>query len=379
MKLATTTLAFCVFGLLALGTVMLYSASMADKGTRYLTMQLVWCGFGLVSCVAMASLDYRLLKKLAWPLFGLAIILLELVLVPHIGLKLNGARRWFRLPFAGVRFQPSEVGKLVLIIVVAWYGERYQRRMGTWSKGVIVPGVFIGLLLGLIFIEPDRGTTILMGCVVGAMLLLAGARLRHLAPPVVLGAVFLAVSILRDPVRSKRVFAWLNLEQHKMDVGLQANEAMLALGSGGWTGLGLGNSRQKLGFLPFHNTDFILPIIGEELGLIATLLVVAAFLLIVVSGFYIAQRSCDTFGLLLASGITLLIGLQALFNIGVVTSVLPNKGLPLPFISYGGSNLLMMLTSVGLLISVARRARFIAPAASTAAMEPAGLPSPQFS
>jgi len=151
------------------------------------------------------------------------------------------------------------------------------------------------------------------------------------------------------------------------------------LGSGGWTGLGLGNSRQKLGFLPFHNTDFILPIIGEELGLIATLLVVASFLLIVVSGFYIAQRSGDTFGLLLASGITLLIGLQALFNIGVVTSVLPNKGLPLPFISYGGSNLLMMLTSVGLLISVARRARFTAPAASTAAMEPAGLPSPQFS
>src|SRR5581483_4464011 len=231
-------------------------------------------------------------------------------------------------------------------------GDRYQRKMGTWTKGIFIPGAFIGLLLGLIFIEPDRGTTILMGGVVGAMLLLAGVRWRCLVPPVIAGAAFLAVSILRDPMRSKRIFAWLNVEQHKMDVGLQANEAMLALGSGGWTGLGLGNSRQKLGFLPFHNTDFILPIIGEELGLIATLLVVVAFLLIVVSGFYIAQHSSDTFGLLLASGITLLIGLQALFNIGVVTSVLPNKGLPLACISYGGSNLLMMHASVGLLISV---------------------------
>ncbi len=378
MKLATTTLLFCVAGLLALGTVMLYSASMADKGTHYLTMQLLWCGLGLIGCLLMASLDYRWLKKLAWPLFALAIFLLALVLVPHVGLKLNGARRWFRLPFGNARFQPSEVGKIVLIIVVAWYGDRYQRKMGTWTKGIFIPGAFIGLLLGLIFIEPDRGTTILMGGVVGAMLLLAGVRWRCLVPPVIAGAAFLAASILRDPMRSKRIFAWLNVEQHKMDVGLQANEAMLALGSGGWTGLGLGNSRQKLGFLPFHNTDFILPIIGEELGLIATLLVVVAFLLIVVSGFYIAQHSSDTFGLLLASGITLLIGLQALFNIGVVTSVLPNKGLPLPFISYGGSNLLMMLTSVGLLISVARRARVTAPATG-AAMEPEGLPSPQFS
>ncbi len=355
---------------------MLYSSSMADSGAHYLTMQLLWCVVGLISGVVVASLDYRLLRKLTWPLFAVAVALLVLVLVPHIGMKLNGARRWFRLPFGGMRFQPSEVGKIALIIAVAWYGERFQRQMGTWLKGIVYPGIFIGLLLGLIFVEPDRGTTILMGAVVAAMLLLAGVRFRCLIPPFMAGGIALAFSILHDPVRSKRVLAWLHADQHKMDVGLQANEAMLALGSGGWTGLGLGNSRQKLGFLPFHNTDFILPIIGEELGLIATLLVVIGFFLIMVCGFYIAQRSADTFGLLLASGITLLIGLQALFNIGVVTSVLPNKGLPLPFISYGGSNLLMMLTSVGLLVSVARKIR-VTSSARDGALEPDGLPTPQ--
>jgi cell division protein FtsW len=376
MKLATTTLVFCVAGLLALGTVMLYSSSMADKGTHYLTMQLFWCALGLPGCAVAASLDYRLLKKLSWPLYGLAVLLLVAVLIPHLGVAKNGARRWIPLPFGGIRFQPSEFAKLALIITIAWYGDRFQRRMGSWKKGILIPGLFIGLMLGLIFVEPDRGATILAGGLAGAMLLLAGVRWRCLVPPLLAGAAFVASSIWHDPVRSKRIFAWLHLEQHKMDVGVQANEAMLALGSGGWTGLGLGNSRQKLGFLPFHNTDFILPIIGEELGLIATLLVVLAFLLVVVCGLTVARRSSDTFGLLLASGVTLLIGFQAVFNIGVVTNVLPNKGLPLPFISYGGSNLLMMLTGVGLVISVARRARISAPAPSSA-LEPEGLPAPQ--
>ncbi|MDB6018912.1 MAG: Cell cycle protein [Pedosphaera sp.] len=376
MKLATTTLVFCVTALLALGIVMLYSSSMVDKGMHYLTMQLLWCAVGLASAVAAASLDYRLLKKAAWPLFGVAVILLVLVLIPHIGLKMNGARRWFRLPIG--TFQPSELGKIALIMAVAWYGDHYQRQMGTWQKGIMIPGAFVGLVLALIFVEPDRGTTILMGGVVGSMLLIAGVRWKLIIPPAVAGVIFLAISIFNDPVRSKRIFAWLHPEEHKMDIGLQAKQAMLAFGSGGWTGLGLGNSRQKLGYLPFHNTDFILPIIGEELGLVATLFVIIAFLLVVMCGFYIAAHASDTFGLLLGVGITLLIGLQAGINIGVVTNMLPNKGLPLPFISYGGSNLLMMLICVGLLVSIARKARVTAPSAG-AALEPEGIPSPQFS
>jgi cell division protein FtsW len=162
--------------------------------------------------------------------------------------------------------------------------------------------------------------------------------------------------LLHNPMRMKRIFSWLDLEQHKDDVGYQAYQAMIALGSGGWTGLGLGNGRQKLGWVPEHHTDFIFSIIGEELGLLATLLVIVAFVVIALCGFYIALRAQDMFGTLLAAGITLLISLQAAINIGVVTSALPNKGLALPFISYGGSSLVVMLACVGILLSVARQA-----------------------
>ena len=355
MKLAVTILVFCVAALLALGMVMLYSSSMAQVGARYLMMQLVWCGLGLVLCVAAILSDYRWLKKAAWPLFGLSVLLLVAVLVPHVGLKINGARRW--LGFGGMRFQSSELAKLALIIALAWYGDHFQRHMGTWKRGIETPAVFIGLVLGLIFIEPDRGTTILLGSVSAVMLLLAGVRWRYIIPPVVLAVGALAVSLWHDPMRARRIFSWLYLEENKSGVGYQAYQAMIALGAGGWTGLGLGNGRQKHGFVPEHHTDFIFSIIGEELGLIATLLVVLAFIAIVVCGLVIAWNSRDTFGILLGSGITFLIGLQAFINIGVVTSALPNKGLPLPFISYGGSNLLIMLTSVGVLLSIARQVR----------------------
>ncbi len=214
---------------------MLYSASMADKGTHYLLMQLIWCGAGLVACVVGASVDYRLLKKFAWPIFAFAVILLILVLIPHIGFKVNGARRWFKLGGTGVRFEPSELGKIALIIMVAWYGDRYQRQMGTWKRGIMVPGLFISLMLGLIFVEPDRGTTILMAAVTGMMLLIAGVRWKFIVPPGIAAAGCLAISLLHDPMRTKRIFAWLHPEEHKADIGYQAGQAMLALGAGGWT------------------------------------------------------------------------------------------------------------------------------------------------
>ena len=376
MKTATTTLVLCVASLLALGMVMLYSSSMADKGTHYLQMQMVWGSLGLISCAVAASVDYRLLKKYALPIFAFAVLLLVLVLIPHIGFKINGARRWFKLG-GGVRFEPSELGKLALIIVVAWYGDRYQRQLGTFKRGLALPGILIVGTLGLIFVEPDRGTTVLMACVTAIMMFIAGARWKFIVPPMVVGATAFGYSLWHDPMRTKRIFAWLHADEHKMDVGYQANQAMLALGSGGWGGLGLGNSREKLGFLPEHNTDFIFSIIGEELGLVGTLLVVVVFVLLIICGIYIASRSSDSFGILLGTGITFLIGLQAFINIGVVTSTLPNKGLPLPFISYGGSNLLMMLTSIGILLSVARRSRVMPAASGT--VESEAVPVPQLS
>ena len=275
--------------------------------------------------------------------------------LPHgITKNINGAHRWFILP--GMRLQPSEFAKLALIIMLAWYGDHCQRLMQTWKRGVVMPGLLIAAVLGLVFIEPDRGTTILLATVSCSMLLVAGVRWMHVLIPAAVGVAGLAVSILHDPMRMRRIFSWWNLEQHKDGVGYQAYQAMIALGSGGWSGLGLGNGRQKLGFVPEHHTDFIFSIIGEELGLIATLAVIAAFVVIAICGIYIALRSRDTFGSLLALGITLLISLQAAINIGVVTSALPNKGLPLPFISYGGSNLLAMFVGVGILFSVARQA-----------------------
>jgi len=364
MRVAVTVLVFCVAALLSLGMVMLYSSSMTQVGAHYLVMQLVWCTLGLGLCFTAAAMDYRLLKKIAWPLLAFSAILLALVLVPHLYRfthcldtpRINGARRWFDL--RGIRFQPSELAKLALIIVVAWYGEHFQRQLPTFKRGILTPGLIIAPVLGLIFVEPDRGSTILLSCVCGAMLVLGGVRIHYILPPIVAGAAALAWSLWHDPVRRERILSFLHPEKYKDSaVGYQSWQGMIALGSGGWTGLGLGNGRQKLGFVPEHHTDFILSIIGEELGLVATLLVVLTFIIFVICGLYIASKARDTFGMLLAMGLTVLIGLQAAINIGVVTSALPNKGLPLPFISYGGSNLLAMLTCVGLLLSVARRGR----------------------
>jgi len=363
MRLTITTLATCVAALLTLGLVMLYSSSMCmlDKsrinylGAHLLKTQVLWCGIGLVACVATASLDYRQLKKFAWPIFILAVILLALVLEPHLGVVRGRARRWFS--FQGVSFQPSEFAKLALLIMLAWYCERYQRQMHLWKRGIFLPALLVGLTLGLIFVEPDYGTAILLAAVSGTMLLVAGVQWRYIIPPVILAATGLAFAICRNPTRMKRVYSWLNPEETKSVVGYQAYQAKVALGSGGWFGLGLGNGRQKLGFVPEHHTDFILSIIGEELGLIATLGVIIAFVLIIICGVYIAIHARDTFGTMLACGITFLIGFQAFINIGVVTSALPNKGLALPFISYGGSSLVTMLGAVGLLFSIARQGR----------------------
>ncbi len=353
MRAAVTILVFCVAGLLALGLVMLYSSSMAVVGAKYLILQLVYGGLGLVLCAVAAVVDYRLLKKVAWPLFIASVVVLLAVLVPGIGFKINGARRWIH--FGSFRFQPSELAKVAMMVAIAWYGDRFQRQMPNFKRGILYPAPAVGLMLALIFVEPDRGTTVLLACVAAIMFLIAGVRWALIIPPGLACVGFLAYSLRHDTMRTGRIAGWLDMAKHKDDVSYQAYQAMLALGAGGWTGVGLGNSRQKLGFIPENHTDFILSIIGEELGLVVTLLVVAAFIAIIVCGIYIALKAADTFGLLLGAGITFLIGLQAFINIGVVTSALPNKGLPLPFISYGGSSLLAMLVCVGLLLSIARR------------------------
>ena len=352
MKLASTLLVFVVSALLALGLVMLYSATMFHRSGGFWSGQLLWCCIGVVVCLGAAMSDYQLLKKVSVPALVLALLLLVAVMIPGIGLERNGARRWLQLP--GTTFQPSEFAKLAVIIALAHYCERKGRRMGTFKNGLLIPGMVLGLFLGLIFIEPDWGATALLAAVCGLMLILAGTKIRYMALPVI-GVMCAGGYLLsQNTMRLNRITSWLDPEGTKQGVGYQAWQSLIALGSGGTTGLGLGNGRQKLGFVPEHQTDFIFSVIGEELGLIATMAVVVGFVLFLVCGGFIAMRARDFFGFLLASGLTFLIGLQAFINIGVVTSMLPNKGLPLPFISRGGTNLVVMLFCVGVLLSIAR-------------------------
>jgi cell division protein FtsW len=380
MKWAASILIFCVAVLIGMGMVMLYSSSMnmdlnksAMVGAHYLLCQLAWCSFGLICFVIAAGTDYRRLKKISPWLLGFSVLLLMLVFAPFIGISSHAAHRWIGRPGLP-HFQPSELAKLALILFLAAYGDRYQRQMAGFKKGLVIPGAVIAVVLALIFVEPDRGCTILLAVVCGVMLIVAGVRLSYLIPPAALLIGGLAISFLHDPMRMRRIMAWVHPGQSKEGAGYQAYEAMIALGSGGWFGLGLGNGRQKLGFVPEDHTDFIFSIIGEELGLVATMAVVLLFILLVICGVVIARRSCDAFGLLLGTGLTFMIGLQAFINIGVVTSVLPNKGMPLPFISYGGSNLVLMLVSVGLLVSISRYATEAKPQKSSnpfeAALEP---------
>ena len=371
MKFASTTLVFIVSALLALGLVMLYSATMFHRGVSFWGSQLLWCCIGLVVCAVTAKVDYQFLKKVSLPMMIVALIMLVAVLIPGIGIEVNGARRWVQLP--GTRFQPSEFAKIALIIALAHYCERKGRKMDTFKYGMLLPGLGMSLFLGLIFLEPDWGSTALLAVVCGLMLFLAGTKIRYMAMPVIGLMAAGGYLLSQNTVRLNRIMSWLDPEGTKQGVGYQAWQSLIALGSGGPTGLGLGNGRQKLGFVPEHQTDFIFSVIGEELGLIATMGVVVAFVLFVICGAFIALRSSDFFGFLLASGLTLLIGLQAFINIGVVTSTLPNKGLPLPFISRGGTNLVVMLFCVGVLLSIARFSRAEESSKSTRLSSTGGL------
>lgn len=358
MRYATTLLVFCVTGLLALGLTMLFSASNTTagvpvEGAKFLMAQLKWCVLAVPAAVAAACFDYRLLKRW-WPvLMGITVLLLGYVLLFEN--PVNGARRW--IVKGGYQFQPSEMAKLALIIFLAWYGERFAHRMKSFIHGVVIPCAAAGVILGLIFKEPDVGTTLLLTCVSCIILLSAGAKARYLILPACVLLAVVATFVATNANRSERIYSWLNLEETRRDRGAQQWQAQLAIGAGGLTGKGLGEGRQKMGWVPEHHTDFIFSVIGEELGLIGGAAVILAFLGVLVAGMWIALHASDMFGTLLAVGITSLIAVQAFINIGVVTATLPNKGLALPFISYGGSSLLFMLIAVGVLLSVARQAK----------------------
>jgi cell division protein FtsW len=365
---------FCVtvLALVTFGLVMLASASSVNVYQQdaffFAKRQAMWLAFGLAACAITARVNYRWYRTYAWPLFIAAILLLIGVFI--FGKPINGAMRWY--VFGPIRFQPSEFAKYVLVIVLACWLEKMQRaskgqlrpKIQHWWSGVFAPLTITGGLAALILKEPDLGTTLLLFAVAMMMMWVAGAPSGWLAGILGIGgtgvAAFLVAvfwyGMFQSSYQVRRLVHWWRGDDLQ-GTGYQQYIAMLAFGSGGPWGDGLGNSRMKLFYLPEAHTDFIFPIIGEELGLIATLAVVAVFCVLLLCGILMASRAQDQFGLLLGWGIMAIIGLQAIINIAVVTSVFPNKGMPLPFISYGGTNLFMTLAALGVVLNIFWQAR----------------------
>ena len=347
-------LIIAVAGLIVLGLVMLYSTSaFAGRGEEdalwALKRQGMWLGIGLFVCTVAGRLDYHFWQRTWWVWFGLSVILLIMCFMPEpISRPRNGSSRWINIGISS--FQPSELAKFAAVTALAWWFAR-DRLETEFRRGFIYPLAIVGVLLALIIPEVDLGSTALIGATAIIVMFVAGTRMRYLGPSILVGIAALGIVIWSMPERSGRFLAFLYPEEYPADA-YQVVQGLIALGSGGVPGLGLGNSRQKLNYLPEAHTDFIFPIIGEELGLKFTLLVVLAYLVIIMAGAMISLNARDRFGVLLGFGLVTIITLQAAVNIGVTTSMLPNKGLPLPFISYGGSNLVFCLLSVGVLLNL---------------------------
>ncbi len=344
----------CVAALVVLGLVVLFSASSPIKGGpyAYLYKQFIFLAVAIAAGWVVAMVDLEQLRKFAWVVGVLALVALLFVLIPGIGIKVNGARRW--VGFGGVRLQVSEFAKLAMVFSLAHYLALNQSKLHDLLRGFIIPLGWIGLFSGLIILEPDFGAAFLIGTIGVVLLFLAGVRLKFLLPAIGSLLGLFALLVLFNPLRLQRVLSFLDPEANRQGTGYQPWQAMLAFAAGGVDGVGLGNGRQQNAFLPEAHTDYIFAIMGEEMGLIFTLTVVILFSTIFVAGLLHVRRAPNLFQFLLVTGALLLICLQAIINLGVVTSLLPSKGMALPFISAGGSNLLLMGLLVGVIINSAR-------------------------
>jgi cell division protein FtsW len=358
LRTATTLLAACVVTLLGFGVVMLAStssvraAALLNDPSYYLKRQLIWLGVGLVAAYVTLRLDYHIWQKMAVVFAVVSLVLLVLVFVPGIGHKVGGSYRW--LGIGPLRLQPSEIAKIALIVGLSAWMCRVERRAADLRYGLLIPVAGLGVTLGLLILEPDFGTTILCLAVGMLILFVGGSRITYLLVAGAAGVSLMSMAIMRDPLRLGRLLAFMFPERYPA-TAYHLAQSKVAFIKGGLLGAGLGNSIQKQFYLPEAHTDFILAIIGEELGLIATGAVLLMFALILLCGLIISGRAPDGFGKLLGFGATMMLAMQAAINVGVVTGCLPTKGLPLPFISYGGSSLLASLTLVGILLSIARQ------------------------
>jgi len=345
--------------LLSVGLAMLYSASYAqseyDTGyeisTKYLQKQAVCALIGLFAMYIFSRIPAEIWYGLAWPLYGISILLLLSVLV--IGEEVNGARRWINI--AGIQFQPSEVAKFTMILLFARLTRRYgadakQFRYGVLGFGTALMGILVPLAL-----EKHLSAIMLMGMVAVVMMFVAGTSPKWLLAGAGAAAAFVLIYISFMGYAGDRVTAWLDPQSDPGDTGYQILQSLYAIGSGGLFGLGYGKSRQKYLYLPFQYNDYIFAIVCEELGLVGALLIMALFALTIIRGYWIALRSSDRFSTVLASGLITLIAVQTILNLGVVTNLLPSTGIALPFFSYGGTALAVNLGEMGILLSISRQ------------------------
>ena len=349
--------------LVTVGLVMILSsssvASFASSGSSfvYFQRQALWVLIGFVGYVAAVRTDYRKLRKLGYPAMALACVLLVLVMVPGVGVNISGSSRWINL--GPISFQPSEFAKLALTLFLA---EAYVRKKEDLFSDFahtampFLPG--LGILVILVMAQPDLGTTMVLSFIGIGMLFIAGAPLRYVLPMGAGGTVLAIGAALSADYRRARVLAFLDPWADPLNTGYHTIQSLIAVGSGGWFGLGLGASRQKWMYVPNAHTDFIFAILAEEMGLVGSLTVIGLFSFLAYLGIKTAQRAPDRFGMLVASGITIWVSMQAFVNMGAVTGSLPITGVPLPLVSFGGTSLLFTLIGMGILTNIAAQGRF---------------------
>lgn len=349
-----------VLALVGFGLVMLYSASAVMSAEKFgdplflVLSQAQKVGVGVVGLYIGLRVDYRWYQRLVYPILGVTILMLVLVLIPGIGTIQNGAQRWFSI--GGASFQPGEVAKVVAIIFLAYSLNKKIGTMKKFSVAFVPHIVVIGILVGLLMLQPDFGTSVIIVLMMGVLLFVSGARLVYLGGFVVTAAVLAYFAITSREYRMERVMAYLDPFEYRSGIGYQISESLISIGSGGLTGRGLGNGTGNLGYVPELWSDFIATIIAEELGLFGMMILVGLFIVIVWRGSLIAFRARDDFGRYLAFGLSALIGVQATANLCVVTGLLPNKGLTLPFVSFGGSSMILSLCSIGILLNISKNA-----------------------
>ncbi|MCP4412184.1 MAG: putative lipid II flippase FtsW [Gammaproteobacteria bacterium] len=362
---ASNVIMYLVVTLLVIGTIMIYSTSSAkvvdDVGPMNIVFlkHVMWIAIAIVGMLIMMKIDYHYLQKYSTVIFIIALTGLVVVLIPKVGTVTYGARRWIRL-WSHFGYQPSEFAKLAMIIFMSSYIAKNREKMTTFAKGFVVPIVLMGIVSLLILKEPDFGTSMFITMVSFMLIMVGGTRVIYVVFTIIASIPHIYQIIHKVPTYQKnRLLAFLDPWKDPTGIGYQIIQSWIALGSGGVAGLGLGESRQKLFFLPMSDNDFVFSIIGEEFGFMGTSCIIIMFALLTWQGIRVCKIAPDTFGFFLSLGITASIALQAAINIAVVTGSIPTKGLPLPFISTGGSSILLSLLGIGILLNIAKQSESI--------------------